>query len=405
MKLKINKKYRPLFADDSRFFIATGGRGSGKSFSIATFLALLLFEKGHTILFTRYTMTSAHISIIPEFVEKLELMGITNHFNVTKDSIENKDSGSKIIFRGIRTSSGDQSANLKSLQGVTTWVLDEAEELIDEKIFDKINLSVRQKGKQNRVILILNPTTKEHWIYKRFFEETGVEPGNNTKFENTTYIHTDYLDNIKNVDESFIFEIEQLKLKNPKKFRHTIKGGWLDKAEGVIYSNWRIGEFDNSLPIYFGQDWGWHPDPTVLIKCAIDKKNKKFYVDEQYYLPKLSSTEIADKNKQYAGKNIIISDVDNRLITELQRKGLNIRAVKKGPGSILAGITILQDYEIIVTPTSTNVVKELNNYSWEDKKSNTPQDSFNHSLDCIRYVALTFAALNNGLTNKFLMMD
>jgi phage terminase large subunit len=64
---------------------------------------------------------------------------------------------------------------LKSLAGVTTWVLDEAEELTDEDTFDKIDFSIRAKNIQNRVILVLNPATKEHFIYKRFFESKGVK--------------------------------------------------------------------------------------------------------------------------------------------------------------------------------------------------------------------------------------
>jgi phage terminase large subunit len=95
-------------------------------------------------------------------------MNLNSRFDVNKSEITNKESGSEIIFRGIKSSSGDQTANLKSLQGVTTWILDEAEELTDEKTFDKINLSIRQKGIQNRVILI-HQSNKEHWIYKRFF--------------------------------------------------------------------------------------------------------------------------------------------------------------------------------------------------------------------------------------------
>ena len=106
------------------------------------------------------------MSIIPEFIEKLELLNIFDDFYITKDEIKNKRSGSKIIFKGIKTSSGDQTANLKSLQGVTTFVLDEAEELTSEDTFDKIDLSVRQQGSHNRVILILNPTSKEHWIHR-----------------------------------------------------------------------------------------------------------------------------------------------------------------------------------------------------------------------------------------------
>ena len=57
----------------------------------------------------------------------------------------NKSNQSDILFRGIRTSAGNQTASLKSLQGISTWVLDEAEELIDEDIFDTIDLSIREK--------------------------------------------------------------------------------------------------------------------------------------------------------------------------------------------------------------------------------------------------------------------
>ncbi len=77
-------------------------------------------------------MTSAHLSIIPEFQEKIDLMELNSAFEVNKTEIVNKISKSEIIFRGIKTSSGDQTANLKSLQGITTWILDEAEELTDE---------------------------------------------------------------------------------------------------------------------------------------------------------------------------------------------------------------------------------------------------------------------------------
>jgi len=129
--IRLSSKYSNLFRSDSRYYVITGGRGSSKSFSVAAWVCLLSFEPGHKILFTRQTMTSAHISIIPEFKEKIELMGLEPHFEITKSEILNKTSGSEIIFRGIKTSSGDQTANLKSLQGITTWIVDEAEELTE----------------------------------------------------------------------------------------------------------------------------------------------------------------------------------------------------------------------------------------------------------------------------------
>ena len=235
----INKKYLVLDSD-SRYYIVTGGRGSGKSYAISTLLCLLTQQVGHVILFTRYTLRSAGVSIIPEFLEKIEFLGMEDVFHITKDEIINKQSGSRILFRGIKTSSGDQTANLKSLQGVTTWVLDEAEELTDEETFDKIDLSVRAKGIQNRVILIMNPSTKEHWIYNRFFEVRGIQEGSNVTKGDTTYIHTTYLDNLDNLSKSYINQIENIRTRRPEKFKHQILGGWLDKAEGVIFSNWTI---------------------------------------------------------------------------------------------------------------------------------------------------------------------
>lgn len=386
-KVILNDKYIPLFNSPSRFYVVTGGRGSSKSFSVSYWCALLLlFEKGHTILFTRYTMKSAHISIIPEITSKLELMGHLDKFEVTKDAIISKTTGSSILFRGIRTSSGDQSANLKSLQGVTTWILDEAEELMDEETFDKINLSVRQKGKQNRVIMLLNPSTKAHWIYNRFFELRGVDPGSNITKDDTTYIHTTYLDNKDNLDSSFLKELDNTKKNNVVKYNHIILGGWLDKAEGVIFNNWEIGEFSNELDFGFGMDFGFSSDPTTLTKIAIDSKNKIIYLEELLYKEGLTTTEIYNIISSQVSRNEIIADnAEPRLIEELKRKGLNIKPCVKGAGSIAEGITLMQDYKLVVSPNSTNIVKELNNYIWSDKKSGQAVDMYNHSLDGIRY--------------------
>ena len=97
----INEKF-DLLGSGSRYFVITGGRGSGKSYSLNSFLLLLTYESGHVILFTRYTLTSAHVSIIPEFIDKIETAQALNDFRITKDEIVNLRTGSKILFRGIK---------------------------------------------------------------------------------------------------------------------------------------------------------------------------------------------------------------------------------------------------------------------------------------------------------------
>lgn len=392
--IKIKNKYKSL-GSDSRYFVVTGGRGSGKSYSLNLFLLLLTYEVGHVILFTRYTLTSAHVSIIPEFIDKIDTANLRGDFHITKDEIINLKTGSKILFKGIKTSSGTQTANLKSLAGVTTWVLDEAEELQDEEIFDKIDFSIRVKGMQNRVILILNPSTKEHFIYKRFFESKGVAGATNLVTNDVTYIHTTYLDNYENLSDSYLKRIEDIKENNPKKYKHVILGGWLDKAEGVVIENWTTGEFNpDDLQTYFGQDYGFSNDPTTLVEVAIDRKKKKIYAKELLYKKGLKTAQIAEINKKHCGRKLIVGDsAEPRLISELQYSS-NVIPAKKGPGSITAGVMILQDYEIIVTPESVNLIKEFNNHVYADKGSKTYQDDWNHLIDALRYIV--YYILNNN---------
>jgi len=64
----------------------------------------------------------------------------------------------------------------------------------------------------------------------------------------------------------------------------------------------------------------------------------------------------------------------------------------KGPDSVRAGIKKMQEYELIIE--GVNLGKELNNYVWNDKKSNTPIDAYNHCIDAARY-AISFQKLKS----------
>lgn len=393
--ININDKYIPLFNGDTRYYVITGGRGSGKSFGVTVRLLQLTYEPNHKVLFTRYTMTSAHTSIIPEFIEKIDMMKVQADFRITKDEITNLKTGSSILFKGIRTSSGNQTASLKSLNGVTTFVVDEAEELTDEKTFDKIDFSIRSKTETNRVILVMNPSTKEHWIYKRFFLGYNVNDGSNTVEGDCTFIHTTYKDNKDNLSESFLNQIYRMKRMRPDKYQQQILGGWKAKADGVIITNWSVGAYQDLSHTVYGQDFGFSEDPTTLVKVSVDLDNYVCYVKEIFTEKKLTATMIAKKNYQECGMSLIVCDsAEPRLIQELKRKGLNLRPAVKKQGSILSGISLMRDFKIIVDPTSENIIKEFNNYVWHEK-GEKPIDDFNHNCDAIRYALMFLAQKRN----------
>lgn len=382
--LSLHPKYQPLFNSDSRYFVITGGRGSGKSFAATVFLNLLTYQQNIGVLFTRYTMSSASMSIIPEFLEKIDLMGARDNFDVTKYDIKNKATGSFIYFSGIKTASGDQTAKLKSISGINTFVLDEAEELIDEESFDKIDYSIRSKDAKNRVLLILNPTTKEHWIYQRFFQNRGIPDGFNGTKDNVTYIHTDYRDNIDNLSESFVKQVESMAIRRPEKYQHQILGGWLQKAEGVVFTDWQIGQFNHEIPTRcFGLDIGFSRDETCLTEVAVDKQRKIIWVKEHFYKKGLVTSNIYELCNRYAGKELIVMDnSEPRLTAELATRGLNVTRTIKRKGSIATGIALMQDYNINLE--GENIVKEFNNYVW-DIRGIKPRDAYNHGVDSMRY--------------------
>lgn len=396
--------YNPLYLDKEHFIILiTGGRGSGKSFNAAAFIERLTFELTpeerlvHNILYTRYTMISAAISVIPEMQEKIELDGTSKYFSVKSADIVNKMTGSHIMFRGIKTSSGNQTAKLKSIHGITTFVCDEAEEWTSEEDFDKIMLSIRQKGIQNRIIIIMNPTDSNHFIYRKYIENThklveydGV-PVQISTHPNVLHIHTTYLDNKEHLSEQFVKEVCDMKENTSEKYAHIVMGRWADVAEGAVFKKWGIvDEFpEEAKKQAIGLDFGYAQDPSAAIRCGI--VDNRLYLDEIFYRKGMLARDLVEELRPY-NLHVIADSADPRLIQEISLGGIIIYPVQKGPGSILAGIDKMQSLEIYVTRRSYNLQGEMRNYIWAKDKDgryiNEPEDHDNHGIDAGRYYVL-----------------
>lgn len=405
--------YYPLYHDTSKpIILITGGRGSGKSYASSTFIERLTFEvqhminnRGekeklvHNILFSRYTMTSAEVSVIPEFLEKVEADGVGQYFHSTKQDVVNKMTGAKVMFRGIKTSSGNQTAKLKSIHGITTFVCDEAEEWASEKEFSTIMYSIRQKGIQNRIIIIMNPTDQNHFIYRNYIKDThkieyfdGV-PVQISTHPSVLHIHTTFLDNIENLNEEFIKNAEYAKRFHPEEYAHTFMGHWNDEAEGVVFENWDIiDEFPEGAKHQgIGLDFGFTHDPTAGVRCGIIGDD--LYIDELFYDTGMLSSDIArELHKSENGMEVMADSADPRLIQEIANTGILIYPVMKGAGSIEAGIDKMKTMRMHVTSRSKNVRTELKNYTWAKDKDgvfiNKPIDAYNHAIDAIRYYVL-----------------
>ena len=173
--LVINPIFQPLFVDEidtPRYYQLYGGRGSGKSFVAAIAMVQLTFSKySHKILYLRQTMASSDDSVVADIKAAIVILGVQEHFSESRGTITNKSTGSTIAFKGIR-SSGSATAKLKSLSGITTLVVEEAEEVESFEEFSKVDESIRIAGKPLKVILIYNPTSAlNSWIHKEWFDD------------------------------------------------------------------------------------------------------------------------------------------------------------------------------------------------------------------------------------------
>jgi len=255
-EIEISYKFQPLFEllDSNSLHqvdtvVLTGGRASSKSYNVSILCAIGVVEKAWKVLYSRFTNTSIGDSIKMEVSDKIETLGYESKLTDTKYRIESNINDGLISFKGIKTGSKGQTANLKSLSGFNIFVVDEAEEIPSFETFKKVFYSIRSVDKRNISILILNPTTKEHWIYKEIFEKKQVPDGFCGVVDNVLYIHSSYLDvNPLYIPANIRKDYERLKLEDPIQYDNVVMGGWISEPEGVLFKKSQLKKF-NQLPI------------------------------------------------------------------------------------------------------------------------------------------------------------
>jgi phage terminase large subunit len=163
------------------------------------------------------------------------------------------------------------------------------------------------------------------------------------------------------------------------------------KLDGSIYTDWEI---INRVPeeatlIGSGLDFGYQ-DPTAAV--SVYKYNGTIIVDEILHGKGLSISEIANTLKEHKTGIVYCDSAEPRSILELNRYGVKALGVKKGKGSVIAGIDILREQTIKITKSSANLVQGFKNYSWmidsEGKTINKPSHMYSDIMDALRYLAV-----------------
>jgi phage terminase large subunit len=355
--------------------IIQGGTSAGKTYAI---LAILIDKAARTPN-TEISVVSESIphlrrGCIKDFLKIMKETGRFNEANFNKTYLKYEfTNGSYIEFF-----SADDDSKMRGARRNILYI-NEANNVSFESY---IQLAIRTSGE---IYLDFNPVA-------RFWAHTEIENEDDAEL-----LIINYKDN-EGLPQSIIDMLEQNRVKALtssywENWCRVYLDGLIGNLEGAVFPLWnevdRIPE--EAKLIGYGLDFGFTNDPSVLL--GIYKMDDNIYVDEIIYQKGLSNSELASIAKDNGVFGEIYADAaEPKSISELRRYGLRILPAQKGKDSILFGISTLHEYNIFITSRSNNTKDEFGKYTWkkdgEGRYMNVPIDTFNHSIDALRYLAI-----------------
>ena len=369
MELKATTALRKIASLKKRIKAIQGGQGASKTFSVLMLLINHANSKpDREILIASDELSKMRNTVIKDFVKIMKLFNIYEDARFTSGTLYRFPNGSFIKFIGL-----DKEDIGKGLRSHIIFV-NEANKV-------KFETYRELTSRAEQVIIDFNPN-KAFWFHEEIKHR-----------EDCDFLILTYKDN------EFLGENEKQEIENYYKKGYDQEGNvkneyWANKwrvyglglegkLDGTIFQNWVEGEFDNTLPFGYCVDFGYK-NPFTVTKVAI--KGDKMYLKEVIYQsglsPKMISELMAAKGIE---KNayMVADSADPTMLRQFKNEGYNVYAAVKD--KVINGIRAMQNYEIIIDPSSYNVIREFSNYTWLDKAGEIPIDDFNHVIDPVRY--------------------
>jgi phage terminase large subunit len=400
MEIKIdanifNQMYLPYVTDYSKKYeVYKGGAGSGKSHYVTQKIIIKALQSKRKVLLMRKVGSSIKDSIWQLTLDILSQFKIKEQCKINKSDFNIElPNGSVFLFKGL-----DDPEKIKSITGLTDIVLEEATEFTLADI-SQLKLRLRSKAREQQMYFMFNPISKDNWTYVAFkfhlSEENEIIKIRKT--EDTIIFNSSYLDN-RFLGDDYVKTLNDMKETNPNYYQIYVLGRFctLDK---LVYPYFESYDFDyreilrqEETKAIFGMDFGYINDPSAFVGAIVDEKENKLYIYKEMYQKGMLNKDVADwiKRNGFSKEEIIADSAEQKSIAEIKKEGVTrIKPCRKGKGSILAGIDKVSSYKLIVHPSCTNTITELQNYAWKKNKQgeyvNEPIDKYNHLMDALRY--------------------
>lgn len=369
---------KPLL-EPARYKCVYGGRGSGKSH----FFAELLVEEhvaNHNLksVCIREVQKSIRLSVKSLIENKIQALGVGHLFDILDTEIRSRAGSGLITFQGMQNHTAE---SIKSLEGFDRAWVEEAQS-ISQTSLDLLRPTIRKEGSE--LWFSWNPRRETDAIDQ--FARAQEVPG-------MILVQANYSDNPW-LPKTLKEEMEYDKRRDPDKYRHVWLGGYQSRSSALVFSNWRIEEFETPKDAHLrlGADWGFSVDPTVLVRCYIE--GRKLYIDHEAYAVGVDIIDIPELFQQIPDSELWPISADSarpETISHLKKHGFpKIYPAKKGSGSLEEGVEWLKSFDIIVHPRCVHTIDELSCYQYKvDKDTDRVlpllNDKKNHVIDALRY--------------------
>ena len=372
--------YQDLFIP-ARYKVFHGGRGSAKSWSFARALVIAAVSGQERILCSREFQSSMKDSVKQLIADQINAMGFGGVFRILRNDIHCLLTGSTFVFYGLRHSPG----KIKSLEGITkTWV--EEADTISKDSLEILIPTIR--ADDSEIWFSFNRRSKKDPVDEMFI---GSPPRDGAIIRQVNFDENPFF------TKTLQKEMEYDRKHDHEKFRHVWLGEPVVHSEALVFSkNWRI---DGSIHpkegeiLYYGADWGFANDPTVLLRCWADHEKRIIYVDQEAYGVGVeidNTPALFDKVPESRKWAISADSARPETISYMKRHGFRVKAVKKGKGSIEEGVNFLKSYTIVVHDRCKHLIDELSLYSWKTDPLTGEilpilVDKYNNCIDALRY--------------------
>lgn len=375
--IEIPTAFKELF-NPHRFKIFYGGRGGAKSASLARALLIKAMQEPLRILGAREVQLTINDSVkrlLDDIILQYEL---DSFFTSTRSEIAGKNE-SLFIFAGLK----HNPQKIKSMEGVDIAWIEEADGLSQESL-DLLIPTIRRKDSE--LWFSYNPRDINAPVHQMFVENKR----DNAYVKKVNYDINPWFPDVLRV------EMEYDKSHDPGKYQHIWLGEPVRHSEALVFhGKWRIDTFNPPLDtvFYYGADWGFSQDPTVLVRMYEDQENRILYIDQEAYGVgvEIDKTPALFDLVPGSRKWMITADSARpETISYMNRHGFNIDSAKKGKGSVEEGVEFLKSYTIIVHNRCKHVIYELGAYSYKINPRTGDilpilADKDNHCIDTMRY--------------------